>query len=373
MSVESLPKSPESALRMLGCASQGTGGDDEARLRVLLSRFATEYVAFSKSEKKKSFKETLARLKAGGFDLFVLEGTGIAAGFAAILGSILYKRPYVVSSGDAVEPFLTASVPKGRPIFGAYERMLYRRSSGFIGWTPYLVGRALTMGARRGVTASGWAPFEKTAGELEVEGAAIRARFGIAPGTVVWGIVGSLVWSDRYGYCYGSELVRAGLKAGATVLVVGDGSGLSHLKAMAGDALDKTIFLPGRCRRDEVPGYLAAMDIGSLPQSVDGVGSFRYTTKIAEYRSTGLPFVTNRVPMGYDLDRGDIRRLGGDSPWSAEFLEELAELMRGAVREGFAARAARMNGGGEFDRAAQVERVTAFLEDVVEAVRREGR
>jgi hypothetical protein len=122
-------------------------------------------------------------------------------------------------------------------------------------------------------------------------------------------------------------------------------------------------------RRDEVPGYLAAMDIGSLPQSVDGVGSFRYTTKIAEYRSVGLPFLTNQVPMGYDLDHGDIVRLPGATPWSGEFIDAVGGLMNDCVREDFAARRARMSVGGEFDREAQVRRVTAFLEDVAHVAR----
>jgi glycosyltransferase involved in cell wall biosynthesis len=356
-------------LRILGCASQGTGGDDEARLRVLLSNFVAEYVAFDKRDKKKSFFATLRQLKAGNFDLFVLEGTGVAAGLAAILGSLLYKRPYVVSSGDAVEPFLSASLPKGKLLFSAYERMLYKRSSGFIGWSPYLVGRALTMGSPRGVTAAGWAPFKEDPETLQAKGEAIRASLGIPANAVVFGIVGSLMWSERYQYCYGSELVRAARKAapGSYVLIVGDGSGLPYLKELAGAALGRTIFLPGRVRREEVPGLLAAMDIGSLPQSVDGVGSFRYTTKIAEYRSVGLPFLTNQVPMGYDLDRGDIVRLPGASPWSDEFVDAVVHLMNDSTREAFAARKARMSVGGEFDRAMQVRRVTAFLEDLAHA------
>jgi hypothetical protein len=362
------------ALRMLGCASQGAGGDDEARLRVLLSAFVTDYIPFSKASKKDSFFATLARLKAGGFDLFVLEGTGVAAGFAAILGNVFYGRPYVVSSGDAVEPFLSASLPAGKPVFGFYERMLYKRSSGFIGWTPYLVGRALTMGARRGVTAAGWAPYDRDFASLREEGEAIRVGLGIPRDATVFGIAGSLVWSDRYGYSYGSELVRAAKVSGAYVLIVGDGSGLAHLKEMAGDALGKTVFLTGRVPREAVPAYLAAMDFGSLPQSVDGVGSFRYTTKIAEYRSVGLPLITNQVPMGYDLDRGDIVRLRGETPWSKEFLEALAGLMRGVTREDATVRQARCTTGGEFDRESQVQRVTAFLEDVVDSVRsRKGR
>ena len=58
---------------------------------------------------------------------------------------------------------------------------------------------------------------------------------------------------------------------------------MQHLKDLAGEELGRTIILTGRVPREQVIDYLAAMDVGSLPQSVDGVGSFRYTIKLSEY------------------------------------------------------------------------------------------
>ena len=112
--------------------------------------------------------------------------------------------------------------------------------------------------------------------------------------------LGALTWSERYQYCYGLELIRAlaRAKSDAYVLIVGDGSGFTHLQQAAGDAIGRNVFFTGRVDRDKVPEYLAAMDLGSLPQSVDQVGGFRYTTKIAEYRSVNLPFITNVNPVG---------------------------------------------------------------------------
>ena len=58
---------------------------------------------------------------------------------------------------------------------------------------------------------------------------------------------------------------------------------------------------------EEVVDYLAAFDLASLPQSVDRVGSFRYSTKLCEYLAVGLPIITGQIPAAYDLDAGRRR------------------------------------------------------------------
>ena len=358
--------------RIVVAASQGTGTADENRIRALLDAFNAEFMPFDRAQKKKGFLDCFHRLRAGNFDLFVFEGTGFAVGIAAILGRLLYGRPYVFSSGDAVAPYLSARFPLAQPFFEIYERVLYRCCSGFIGWTPYLVGRALTLGARKAITAAGWAPYAADKEAIRVARVEIRNQFGIPQDAVVFGLIGSLFWSSRYQYCYGAELIRAASRAKSApyVLIVGDGSGLPHLKALAGEALGKTIFLPGRVARSDVPRYLAAMDLGSLPQSVDGVGSFRYTTKLSEYRQVGLCFMSNEIPMAYDLDQGDIWRLPGTSPWSESFLNAAARLMDETTIDQIQARKQAQMVSNEFDRVRQVQRVTAFIKDMLNAERR---
>lgn len=353
---------------LLAFATQGAGGDDENRLRTLLRDTPAEFFAFDHKAKKASFLELLRQARSGRFSGLVMEGSGVAGGLACLLAKWLIGCPYVVSSGDAIEPFLSARMPWAWPIFWAYEKLLYQNCGGFIGWTPYLVGRALTMGAPRGMTAAGWAPFQYETAELSETRRKIRSELGIPQDEIVFGIVGSLAWSKRWAYCYGHELVQAAVTTGgegAYVLVVGDGEGRAILEKLAGPLLRKKIFLPGRVRRDQVPGYLAAMDVGSLPQSVDGVGSFRYTTKVSEYLSQRLPFVTNQIPAAYDLDCGGMWRLGGKSPWDSEFVRQLGKLMMTVTREEILLRRSAIPEKlMEFDRDAQVGRVTAFLRDL---------
>lgn len=352
---------------ILGCASQGRGSGDEARLQALLARFNTRFLDFNKSEKARSFRACLRALQKGQFDLFALEGTGLAAGLAAILGRLLWGRPYVVSSGDAVAPFLSARLPIAAPLFLLYEYALYRLSAGFIGWTPYLVGRALTLGAPRGVTIPGWAP-SSDADTLQEARHAVRQALSIPREAVVFGIAGSLSWSSRYQFCYGAELVRAAARCTDPpyLLIVGDGTGLPHLKELAGERLGRTVLLTGRVPKNEVARYLAAMDFGSLPQTVDGVGSFRYTTKLPEYKRAGLRIVTNQIPMAYDLDEGDMVRLRGNTPWDEVFLSDLAALMRSSSAATPSTSKTTSAPTVAFEQEDQVDRVTAFLKDIIE-------
>ena len=89
-------------------------------------------------------------------DLIVMEGTGTAGGLVLLAIRALLGIPYVVSSGDAVGPFLRLH-SRALGVLGAvYERVLCRSCAGFVGWTPYLAGRALTLGAPRAMTAPGW-------------------------------------------------------------------------------------------------------------------------------------------------------------------------------------------------------------------------
>ena len=62
---------------------------------------------------------------------------------------------------------------------------------------------------------------------------------------------------------------------------------------------------------------------------MDGVGMFRYTTKIAEYLAVRLPVITNQVPMAYDLGADWMWRLPGGAPWDEIFLDALVKLVEG--------------------------------------------
>ena len=190
------------APRIAAFATQGAGSGDARRLADLLGPLATEWLFFDRAAKLRSTVAVLARLLRRRPDLVVIEGTGAAGGIAVLAARLLAGVSYVVSSGDAVGPYVGLRHRRLAPFAGLYERALCRWSAGFIGWSPYLVGRALTFGAPRAMTAANWAP--PAASE---ERAARRAALGIPEEAIVFGLVGSLGWNEERGYCYGAELV----------------------------------------------------------------------------------------------------------------------------------------------------------------------
>lgn len=353
-------------------ATQGAGGEDEARLRVLLGAFEPSWIGVRRDSawsRLACFQRIVEWIGENRPDLVVMEGTGIAGGAALLLAHLLYGTRYVVGSGDAVGPYVGSRVPWLRWIFELYERMLYRFCAGFIGWTPYLVGRALSFGAPRAMTAPGWAPFGLAEADREPERRRIRGMLGIPEDAFVIGIAGSLAWNGRLNYCYGLEILRALNRRGgerAHGLVVGAGQGLAVLRDEASrSGLDERIHFTGRVIRQAVPSYLAAMDVASLPQSRDQVGSFRYTTKLSEYLAAGLPVITGRIPLAYDLDEGWLWRLPGDTPWSEEYVTALAAWLGSVTPGEIAERRAAIPGRATvFDRRTQVERFTAFIREL---------
>ncbi len=350
-------------------ATKGTGSNEEDRIKALVSGHDFRLLTYDKQAKWVSFCGLLRVFRTTGPSLIVMEGTGIAGGLACMIGRFLFGHRYVVSSGDAVGPYVGSHYAILGPVFGVYERLLCRWSAGFIGWTPYLVGRALTFGAPRGMTAPGWV-IGKQVEDYADSRRRVREKWGLPEKTIVFGIAGAIIWSKRRRYCYGLELVRAIRRVrrdDLAVVIIGDGSGIEHLRREAGSDLNNRVLLPGRVPLDEVMENLCGFDVASLPQSTDGVGSFRYTTKISEYRQINLPIVTTRIPAAYDLDLGHCWRLPGENPWDDRFVGALAELMDHlSLSELDQVNSHQWCGSDRiFDRDEQIARAGEFFEDMV--------
>ncbi len=141
------PESPSA--RVLAFSTLGYGSNEEARIRDLLRDVGAELFPFDRAHKVRMFRWLLLKMWRIRPDLVVMEGTGVAGGAALILARAMFGQRYLVSSGDAVGPWVGSRFRLLGPVFGLYERVLCRVAAGFIGWTPYLVGRALTFGTPR--------------------------------------------------------------------------------------------------------------------------------------------------------------------------------------------------------------------------------
>jgi glycosyltransferase involved in cell wall biosynthesis len=349
-------------------ATQGSGSGDERRIVELLAPLAPTLLVFDRGAKRRMAVRLLREFRRRRPALVVMEGTGLAGGAPLLLAHRWFGTRFVVSCGDPVAPYVAAFHPWLRPFAHLYERLLYRRSAGVIGWSPYIVGRAISMGAPRAATAANWCVGSASENARDI----VRQRLGIPADALVFGIVGSLDLTPRLDWCYGSELVRA-LKlterSDLRVLIVGDGSGRARVEELAGDDLGRRVLLAGRCAPEDVLDYLAAMDVASLPQTVDSAGALRYTSKLSEYVAAGVPVVTGQLPLAYDLDDdGWMWRMPGDAPWQTEYLAALAALMSGLTADELAEhRAAVPTGLVLFDRKAQQRRVVALVQDIIGA------
>lgn len=355
----------EARTKILAFATQGEQSGDAERLRTLLSQLDARMYPFQRGTKGRQFIRLVKFLQREKPDLVVMEGTGIAGGMALILARILWRTRYVVSSGDAVGPFVRMFHPVIGLLFSVYEWVLCRLAAGYIGWTPYLTGRALTFGCSRAMTVPGWASVEKSAEELSEARKTIRDQLHISDNTIVFGIVGSLQWNPRVGYCYGVELVQAVTRVSrpdVVVLIVGDGDGKPQLEHMAGSELGRRVILTGRVEREQVANYLAAMDVASLPQSMDGVGNFRYTTKLSEYIAASLPILTGQLPMTYDLPSAWFWRIQGSAPWDELYISNLVRFMNSVSTEEICRKRQLTTGAAAvFDKNLQVQNVTAYI------------
>jgi glycosyltransferase involved in cell wall biosynthesis len=346
--------------------TQGHDHVTDQRIRLLLESLQPEVFPFDHGHRLRSAIGLLRAALARRPQLIVMEGTGVAGGIALLLIDAVLRIPFVFCSGDAVGPYLRLRSPLLALPGGLYERLLCRRCAGFVGWTPYLVGRAITFGAPRGMTAPGWTRSRASGGGREQ----VRRRLGIPGDALVVGLTGALNLVEHRGYVYGAELVQAVRRLerrDVVACIVGDGSGLERLQAMAGEDLGSRILLPGRVSPEEVPDYLAAFDVASLSQSVDQVGSFRYTTKLSEYLAAELPIITGETPVAYDLDSGYFWRLPGQAPWSPIYVDALVELMEEVTHEEVARRreAIRSRGTDPFDKVTQQQRMSEFIKDLL--------
>jgi glycosyltransferase involved in cell wall biosynthesis len=361
------------ALQVACFATQGTGSGDEARLVALLAPLAPQLLPFDRARKTRSSTKVLWHLVRQRPDIVITEGTGLGGGLALMAARLLGGIPYIVSSGDAIAPYLALTHPWLRLPGSVYEHLLCRLAAGYVGWSPYLAGRAISFGAPRAMTAAHWAGVIPTSEERQRLRAAVRAELGIPDDAVVVGLVGSLTWAKRRSYCYGLELVRAARQTSRgdlRILIVGDGTGRRRLEMFAGDDLGRRILLPGAVSRERVMEMLCAMDVASLPQSLDQVGAVRYTTKLSEYLAAGVPVVTGQLPLAYDLDDGWLWRLQGAAPWDPRYVADMARFLATVDRAAASARGSLVPRRLPlFDFGRQQRAVNGFVVEVVDSHR----
>ena len=358
---------------VLCLSTAGTSSMDGRRMRRLCAGLDAE-VVFHEVNRSTSRREAMAvisRLLAERpWDLVYLEGTGVAGGLPLIRAARRGQR-FIVSSGDPIGGFfrVTRGTVPGW-MFGAYERRLYRAGTAFVGWTPYLTGAALQLGARRALTVEGGVDLARFRPLPPEERAEARTRFGLPAGHLVCGVVGSLAWAPRQKYCYGLELVETLRRLGrrdVSVLIVGDGDGRARLEAAVPAELRDRVIFTGRLPEAEVVAAMNALDVGFVTQSLDELGSYRLTTKLPEYLACGVPVAMSPIPGFYDYAQEAGWALPARHPASADFHAACAVWLDALRPEQIAekARHARRIAVERFDYARLSAKFCSFVESLL--------
>lgn len=119
-------------------------------------------------------------------------------------------------------------------------------------------------------------------------------------GVLTIGLVGSSVWSEKLGMCYGWELVELlhllAPHSSVKGVIIGSGSGIARLKARCREygIEDRVLFL-GHVPYQELPRYLNIIDVCLATQTNDVVGQVRTSGKLPLYLATGRYVLASEV------------------------------------------------------------------------------
>lgn len=118
----------------------------------------------------------------------------------------------------------------------------------------------------------------------------LRRQCGL-DGVLTIGLIGSSVWSEKQQLCYGWDLVETIrlLKDKPVIgLMIGDGSGIPHLKARCREyGIEDRLQFRGFVPYEELPKMMGLMDVCLSTQTNNIVGQVRTTGKLPLYLAMG--------------------------------------------------------------------------------------
>lgn len=354
---------------------EGEHGLHAQRAQLLIKRLerdtnaqVTTYYPARDQGRGAAIKET-TRLLQKNFDMVYMEGTGIGTGFPLIRAGRRGQK-YIVSSGDPIKGFFQNTQGRAAAVaFGWYETQLMRHCRGFVGWTPYLTGRALELGAKRAATVEGGANLEQFSAPTQAQKQAARQKLGLPLDHIVCVVIGSLLWSPSQRYSYGLELVEMMnylKRPDLSVLIVGDGNGREILESRVPRDKKERIHFTGRIAFKEVPQALHAADIGFITQTLDGLGNYRLTTKLPEYLAAGLGIAMSPIPGFYDYVSDAGWALPEAHPASPQFHQGCANLLDTLNKDDIAKKSAQAVNlaATRFDYEMLAQRFSHFVQDL---------
>lgn len=230
-------------------------------------------------------------------DLLYIMNVGYAGGGAALLAKYRFNMPYILDHGDPSYDLLRSS---GRPM---WESWLVRGAEwAMLRSADAIVARGATLAESIRQKRPKGIHFLPDGVDLTrfkpLNADNLREQNGLSD-VLTLGIVGSIVWSDRYQMCYGWDIIEAVARLKdfpVKGVIVGDGTGIVHLKKRAEQyGIQDRICFTGRVSHDEVPSYINMIDVCISTQTNDAVGHARTTAKLPEYLACGRFIIATDV------------------------------------------------------------------------------
>jgi glycosyltransferase involved in cell wall biosynthesis len=213
--------------------------------------------------------------------------------YSAVLGAwlhqLLLRDILIVETGDAIYELMRSSGNRG-PVGLWLTRALEN-------FSLRIADRVVVRGsyhqkwlAKQGIAADVLPDGVDVAQFVPRNAAELRQQYGVN-GELTIGLVGSSIWSEKLQMCYGWELVellRLMKDRPVKGIMIGDGSGIEHLKARCRDyGIEHKIAFVGRVEYEELPSYLEMIDVCLSTQTNDIVGQVRTTGKLPLYLAAG--------------------------------------------------------------------------------------
>lgn len=126
----------------------------------------------------------------------------------------------------------------------------------------------------------------------------LRQELGLDK-TLTVGLVGSSIWSEKLGMCYGWELIellRQLPDSRVHGVIIGDGTGIPHLKERCRQyGIEDRVHFLGFVPFPKLPLYLNLIDVCLSTQTNDLVGRVRTSGKLPLYLATGRYVLASAV------------------------------------------------------------------------------
>jgi glycosyltransferase involved in cell wall biosynthesis len=287
-------------MRLVFLVNGGVGSAMDVRAREFAKRLPgdMEIWIFNRSESKtasiRAFAEALRQKQPDLCYVFDMAYSGV---IAAGMHRARTGCPVIVDTGDAITDLARLSGSRGRVgiwLTAQLERMSYRISS-------HIVVRShphQDVLAERGIASTvipDGVDTKQFRPRLDPE---LRRELGLEGWTTI-GLLGSVIWNERWKMCYGWDLVETlKLLRGYRIkgVIIGDGSGITRLQSMAAEyGVEDRLVLLGRRPYEELPRLLSAFDICLSTQTDDAAGRVRTTGKLPLYLAAGRYVLASRI------------------------------------------------------------------------------